>query len=170
METKENLSTEQQERNEGLVAASSNTSAFAEYSEQRDKWLATPIAFNTTLARGGYPFTIIDATIREFEATEMDVSRGFKIGDPVEKIAYLCRSQMDWVHYPIGDSDVKFVKGEMFVILMNANPIRVRDLERIKTLLKDGPIYNIAMQEYPNKTKGFQPAHGLVTAQQWRSI
>lgn len=147
-----------------------NEKAFAEYAEARDKWLSTPIAHNTSLARGGYPFTIDEATERDFEATELDLTRGFEIGDLVPKIAYLCRSQMDWHHYPVGAEDVHYPKGEYFIILLNSNPIRLRDLARVQELLKEGPIVNICLQEYPNKTKGFNPAHGLVTANQWKSI
>lgn len=158
------------ERSQALVVATSSTEEFSKYTEVRDKWLATPIAHNTTLARGGYPFTILDATQRDFVATELDAARGYAIGDNVPKIAYLCKSQMDWVHYPVQEEDVVYPKGENFIILFNVNPIRLADYERISALLKKGPIFNISMQEYPNKTKGFNPAHGLVTAHQWKSI
>lgn len=158
------------QRENALVALHGNEEKFAQYSEARDKWLATPIAHNTTLARGGYPFTIIEATTRDFEATELDVPRGYKIGDPVRKVGYLCISQMTWFHYPIGEEDIEYPKDEMFIVLMNANPIREGDYNRIQELLKEGPVYNICLQEYPNKTKGFNPAHGLVTARQWKSI
>jgi hypothetical protein len=158
------------ERSSALVTTSEQERSFAEYAEARDKWLATPIAHNTSLARGGFPFTIIECAERTFEATELDTARGYKIGDPVEKIAYLCMSQMDWWHYAVGEDDTHYPKDEMFIILFNQNPIRQRDFERIQKLLKDGLIHNICLQEYPNKTKGFNPAHGLVTASQWKSL
>lgn len=159
------------ERSQALVVATSSTEKFGQYAEARDKWLATPIAHNTTLARGGYPFTILECTERTFEATALDEQRGYKVGDPIQKIAYLCVSQMTWWHYPTGpEEDIEYPKGEMFIILFNVNPIRERDYERVQELLKEGPVYNICLQEYPNKTKGFNPAHGLVTAQQWESL
>lgn len=159
------------ERSQALVAVNDAEQAFQEYAEARDKWLATPIAHNTTLARGGFPFTIVDATERDFPATELDVPRGYQVGDAVPKIAYLCQSQVTWTHYGVMEEDTTYPKGEMFIILMNVNPIRSRDLERIIKILADGkPIYNICMQEYPNRTKGFNPAHGLVTAQSWKSL
>jgi hypothetical protein len=158
------------ERSESLVVPGANSTEFEKYSAQRDKWLATKIAHNTSLARGGYLFTIWECARMEFEATELDTARGFQIGEPVEKIAYLCTSQMRWVHYPIGDVDVIYEKDEPFIILLNPNPIRNRDFERIQELIAGGPLYNICLQEYPNKTKGFNPSHGLVTANQWKSI
>lgn len=158
------------QRNLALVEVAPNEQEFGEYAELRDKWLSTPIAHNTTLARGGFPFTILEATERTFEATELHTARGYQVGDPIDKIAYLCQSQMDWTHYAVNEEDTIYPKGEMFIILFNVNPIRERDYERITKLLGDGPIYNICLQEYPNKTKGFNPAHGLVTAHQWKSL
>lgn len=156
--------------NKGANVGTKNEKLFGEYTEARDKWLATPIAPNTTLARGGYPFTILDATQRDFEATELDQARGYNIGDVVQKIAYLCKSQGTWYHYPVQDEDKEFPKGEDFIILLNSNPIRERDLKRVQELLKEGPISNICLQEIPPKTKGFNPAHKLVTASQWKSL
>lgn len=164
------IQNEIQLKENALVKTGVDDNRFAEYADVRDKWLSTPIAHNGTLARGGYPFTIIDATKRIFQATELDVARGYNVGDPIEKIAYLCISQMDWTHYSVNDEDVTYKKDEPFIILFNPNPIRESDLTRIETLLADGPVPNIAAREYANRTKGFNPSIGLVAFHQWKSL
>jgi len=158
------------EKQAALVAVDRNSDEFTKYVEERDKWLSTPIASNTTLAQNGYPFTIIAATQRDFEATELDTSRGFKLGDLVPKIAYLCRSQMTWWSTPDNAEDVEFKKDENFIILLNSNPVRLLDFERMINLLTKGPVFNVALEEIPQKVKGFNPAHKLVAAQSWKAL
>lgn len=147
------------------------TQAFAAYAEEREKWLSTPIAKNTTLAKSGTPFTIIAATQRDMPATELDVPRGYSIGDPIPKIAYLCISQQEWWHYDPQGEDICYPEGEPFVILMNPNPIRQKDCERVQDILAaGGKIYNVCLREIPPTKKGFSPAHTLVSQDQWKAL
>lgn len=169
--TKTTEDIDHQAREMALVTADNqNESLFAQYAQERDKWLSTQIVQNTALAVGGYVFTVLAATQRQFEASEFDIARGIKPGELVEKVAYLCEAQQAWTFYPENEEDVIYDVGDKFIVLMNANPIRTRDLDRIIDLLRGGPIYNVCLQQYENKTKGFAPAIGLVSARQWHPL
>ena len=162
-----------QDRSSALVQGTRASENFGKYAQEREEWLATPIATPRALAISGMPFTILKAAERDMPATDLDVGKGVEPGTMIRKSGYLCETQADTlINEPSAKVAANVIKsGDKFLLLFTSNSIRSADLDRIQTLLReDGKVVNVCVKQIDSKRPGMNPAHTLVAAEQWKPL
>lgn len=154
-------------RASGVLAVGALTDAetlFSDYATLRERFFSMPFLHNTSVARTGAAFTIVEAHERTVE--DMDDE-----GEEREVYTYIVDLQESYVHEDRKTMQVKTHEPGTYLLQIDKNKIRRSDFNRVKAILQDhGAIRNLTLNEITTDDSTKNNAVSIVHKNQWRHI